>query len=145
MKTTKSDVLAIKKHIINSMNLPAYDIPQKFENNVTYFGDLNADLTVIRDVFRREMGTKSVASFIEWLQGVPCILDIYHNHGDIVEMGIACGLIRTDYKTQKALETTKQKYIAGWYHRAATCFFQLLNMDHHAYKTVITYCKENTK
>ena len=145
MKVTKSDVLPIKKHIINSLNLSVYGIKQKFENNVTYLGDLSTDLNEVYAIFRSEMQTKSVESFIEWLEGVPCVLDIYHNHCDIVEMGINCGLIRTDYKSKSARENAENKYINQWYSRVATCFFQLLKMDQHAYKTVITYCKENNK
>lgn len=144
----KSDTKAIKKLIIDGLDLSGYDIEPKF-CNITYTGDLHADLEAVHNIFKSEYvhsGNKNQSEyelFSEWLQGLPSCVNIPFYYADIIEVGKQTGIIRSDYSTQAGQDSAENKYCGKWFYRVAVCYFQLLNMGEKAEKTILNYCKDS--
>ena len=144
--------LVIKKHIIDGMDLDAYDIAPKFDN-VTYEGDLIADAQTVVTCFESEFlhnGNRDISTskvLAEWLQGLPSIISIAYTNYDILQIGMECGLIKKEYPTEAGRESAENTFIGGWFNRVAMQLLQIARMKQgtKAYNDLIVYCKENNK
>lgn len=141
--------LVIKKHIIDGMDLAAYDIAPKFDN-VNYEGDLIADAQTVIACFESEFlhnGNRDIATskvLAEWLQGLPSIITIAYTNYDIIHLGTECGLIKSEYSTEVGRESAENTFIGGWFNRVAMQLLQIARMKQgtKAYNDLIVYCKE---
>lgn len=145
--------LAVKKHIIDGMDLAAYDIAPKFDN-VTYTGDLVADAQTVIACFESEYlhnGNRPLYNVTpanvvsEWLAGLPSVLNIAFTNYDIIQIGLSCGAIKSEYPTAAGRETAENNFIDGWFNRVAIQLLKIAKMKQgtKAYNDLIGYCKEN--
>lgn len=144
--------LAVKKHIIDGMDLAAYDIAPKFDN-VNYEGDIIADAQTVIACFESEFlhnGNRDIATskvLAEWLQGLPSIINIAYTNYDIIHLGTGCGLIKSEYSTGTGRDSAYSSFCDSWFERVAIQLLKIAKMKHNtkAYKDLIVYCKENNQ
>lgn len=144
--------LAVKKHIIDGMDLAAYDIAPKFDN-VNYEGDIIADAQTVIACCESEFIHKgnrhlynvTPANVVsEWLAGLPSVLNIAFANYDIIQIGLSCGAIKSEYPTAAGRDTAENNFIDSWFNRAAIQLLKITKMKHNtkAYNDLIVYCKE---